>query len=68
MRTARKLQAEWWQVLRGSVGTGTKERRFKYLERLGCWISTCYGPFSFSASFETYEPIISLIFNFWGPM
>jgi hypothetical protein len=25
MRTARTLEAEWWQVLRGSVGTGTKE-------------------------------------------
>jgi hypothetical protein len=23
MRTARTLQAEWWEVLRGSVGTGT---------------------------------------------
>ena len=25
IRTARTLEAEWWQVLRGSVGTGTKE-------------------------------------------
>jgi hypothetical protein len=25
MRTARKLEAEWKQVLQGSVGTGTKE-------------------------------------------
>jgi hypothetical protein len=25
MRTARTLQAEWRQVLRGSMGTGTKE-------------------------------------------
>ena len=25
MRTARTLEAEWWQVLQGSVGTGTKE-------------------------------------------
>jgi hypothetical protein len=25
MRTARKLEAEWLQVLRGSVGTGAKE-------------------------------------------
>jgi hypothetical protein len=25
MRTARMLEAEWWQVLRGSVSTGTKE-------------------------------------------
>jgi hypothetical protein len=25
MRTAKKLGAEWWQVLRGSVGKGTKK-------------------------------------------
>jgi hypothetical protein len=25
MRTARTLEPEWWQVLRGRVGTGTKE-------------------------------------------
>jgi len=25
IRTARTLEAEWWQVLRGSVGTGTKK-------------------------------------------
>jgi len=25
IRTARTLEAEWWQILRGSVGTGTKE-------------------------------------------
>jgi hypothetical protein len=25
MRTARKLEAEWRQVLRGCMGTGTKE-------------------------------------------
>jgi hypothetical protein len=25
MRTARTLQAEWMQVLRGSMGTGTEE-------------------------------------------
>jgi hypothetical protein len=25
MRTARTLEAEWWQVLRGSVSTGAKE-------------------------------------------
>jgi hypothetical protein len=31
---------------------------------LGCWISPCYGPFSLGAHFETYEPFISLIFQF----
>jgi hypothetical protein len=25
MRTAITLEAEWWQVLQGNVGTGTKE-------------------------------------------
>jgi hypothetical protein len=25
MRTARKLEAEWWQVLRGGVSTGAEE-------------------------------------------
>ena len=25
IRTVRTLEAEWWQIMRGSVGTGTKE-------------------------------------------
>jgi hypothetical protein len=33
---------------------------------LGCWISPCYGPFSLGARFETYEPFISLIFQFFS--
>jgi hypothetical protein len=33
--------------------------------RLGCWISPCYGPFSLGARFETYDPFISLIFQFF---
>jgi hypothetical protein len=32
---------------------------------LGRWISPCYGLFSLGARFETYEPFIYLIFNFW---
>jgi hypothetical protein len=32
---------------------------------LGCWISQCYGPFLLGAHFETYEPFISLIFQFF---
>jgi hypothetical protein len=35
------------------------------LARLGCWISPCYTPFSLGARFETYEPFIYLIFNFF---
>jgi hypothetical protein len=42
---------------------GGKGRRAKYWARLGCWISPSYGPFSFGARFENYEPFISLIFN-----
>jgi hypothetical protein len=32
---------------------------------LGCWISPCYSPFLLGACFETYEPFISLIFQFF---
>jgi hypothetical protein len=58
------LEAEWRQVLWGSVEYGDKGGRVKYWARLGCWISPCYGPFSHEARFETYEPFISLIFKF----
>jgi hypothetical protein len=34
---------------------------------LGCWISPCYGTFSFVARFETSELFISLIFTFFMP-
>jgi hypothetical protein len=36
------------------------------LRAFGCWISPCYYPFSLGARFETYEPIISLIFPFFS--
>jgi hypothetical protein len=36
----------------------------KYWAHLGCWISTCYGPFWLGACFEIYEPCISSIFKF----
>jgi hypothetical protein len=32
------------------------------LGAFGYWISPCYGLFSLGARFETYEPLISLIF------
>jgi hypothetical protein len=39
-----------------------------YWARLSCWISPCYGPFSLGGCFETYEPFIYLIFEFFpGP-
>jgi hypothetical protein len=44
---------------------GDKGRTVKYWARLGCWISSCYGPFSLGARFESYEPFISLIFKFF---
>ena len=39
--------------LLGKRGYGDRGRRVKYWARLGCWISPCYGPFSFGARFET---------------
>jgi hypothetical protein len=64
MRTARTLEAEWRQVLRVSV-YGNKGRWIKYWARLGSWNSPCYGFFSLGGSFETYEPIISLFFQYF---
>jgi hypothetical protein len=37
----------------------------KYWVLLGCWISPCYGPFSLGVRFESHEPFIYLIFNFF---
>jgi hypothetical protein len=34
------------------------------LGMLGYWISPCYDPFLLGVRFETYEPFISLIFQF----
>ena len=47
--------------LQGNKCTGTKEDE----SSLGCWISPCYGLLSLWARFETYEPFISLIFQFF---
>jgi hypothetical protein len=44
---------------------GDKGEWVKYWACLGYWISPCYGPFSLGGSFETYEPFISFIFNFF---
>jgi hypothetical protein len=44
---------------------GGKGRCVKHWARLGCWISSRYGQFSLGARFETYEPFISLIINFF---
>ena len=49
----------------GKRGYGDKGRWVKYWARLGCWISPCSVSFSRGARFETYEPYISLIFQFF---
>jgi hypothetical protein len=36
-----------------------------YWACLGCLISPCYSPFSLGTCVETYEPFISLIFQFF---
>jgi hypothetical protein len=65
MRTARTLEAKWWQVLRGSLSMGAKEDELS-TGHVGYWISPCYGPFLPGACFENYELFISLIFKFLG--
>jgi hypothetical protein len=50
----------------GKSKYGGKGRWVKYWARLGCWISPCYGPFSFGARFETFEPFIYLIFKIFS--
>jgi hypothetical protein len=49
----------------GKCEYGGKRRRVKYWACLGCWISPSYGPSSLGMRFETYEPFISLIFQFF---
>jgi hypothetical protein len=45
---------------------GDKGRWVKYWARLGCWISPCYGPFSFGGRFETYGLFVSSILQFFS--
>jgi hypothetical protein len=63
MGTARKLEAEWRQVLRGSVGTGARKMS-QVLSAFGLLDFTILRPVLLGGSFETYEQFISLIFNF----
>jgi hypothetical protein len=64
MRTARTLEAEWRQVLRGRVGMGTKadESSTGHVWAAGFHHVTARPHL---ARFETYEPFISLIFKFF---
>jgi hypothetical protein len=52
-----------------SVGTGTKEDEsstWRVPKHANYLTSPCYGPFSFGARFETYEPFTPLILPFFG--
>jgi hypothetical protein len=58
------LEAEWRQVLRGSVGTGAKEDESSsgHVWAAGFHhIMAC----SLGGSFKTYEPFVSIIFQFF---
>jgi hypothetical protein len=66
MRTARKLEAEWRQVLWGSVSTGTKEDKSSTRRVWSAGVHHVTGPFSLGGRFESYEPFIYLIFNFFS--
>jgi hypothetical protein len=56
----RTLEAEWGQILQGSVGTGPKEMS-QVLGAFGLLDFTMLGLFSLGRYFETYELFISLI-------
>jgi hypothetical protein len=64
MRTAGTLEADWRQVLRGSVGTGAKQD-VSSTGRVYSAVFYRVTARSRLARFETYEPFISLIFNFF---
>jgi hypothetical protein len=64
MQTARMLEAEWRQVVQGSMNTGTKEDESSTGHvSAGLLDFTMLQPFTLGARFETYEPFISLIFK-----
>jgi hypothetical protein len=63
MQTARMLEAEWRQVLWRCMSTGAKEDESS-TGRI--WASGFHHFMSIGARFETYEPVISLIFNYFG--
>jgi hypothetical protein len=62
MRTARTLEAEWRQVLRGSVGTGANEDDSSTGRVWATGFHPVTAPFSLGARFETYEQLIYIIF------
>jgi hypothetical protein len=67
MRIAGTLEAEWRQVLRGSVTTGQRMMS-QVLSAFGLLDFTMLCPVLVGGRFETYETFICLIFPFFfGP-
>jgi hypothetical protein len=65
MPTARTLATEWRQVLRGSVGTGTKEDESSTGRVWAAGFHHFRACSRLAYVFETYEQFISLIFQFF---
>jgi hypothetical protein len=66
MRTARTLEAEWRQVLRGSVITGAKEDESSTGHVWDAGFHHVTACSHFGGRFENYEQFISLIFIWRG--
>jgi uncharacterized membrane protein YqhA len=60
MRTVGTVEAEWRQILQGSVGRGAKQMS-QVLCAFGLLDFTMVGLFLLGRRFETYELFISLI-------
>jgi head-tail adaptor len=65
MRTAITIEAECRQVPRGSVITGAKEDASSTGRVWAAGLHHVTARSRLGARFETYEPFISLIFNFF---
>jgi hypothetical protein len=61
MGTARTLEAEWWQVLRGSVSTGEKKDE----SSTGRILAAVFHHVSARSGLAGVLRFISLIFNFF---
>jgi hypothetical protein len=64
MGTARTVEAEWRQVLWGSVGTGAKEDDSSNGRVWAAGFYHVTARYRLASLFEIYEPFISLIFQF----
>jgi hypothetical protein len=63
MGTARTLEAEWVEVLRGSVGTGENKDESSTGRIWASGFHHVMALFSMCTRFEIYETFISLIFK-----